>query len=124
MSERFYVATTTGFLSPTADAQHGRRVGCTAMVLDRCSLHREVWTCRSEEVGKPRGRTRNQEARRRAERVARALNAGERIPVAIEHPHGTRAAYRIDKCRCGKCRAENARMQREYQANRRARLTL
>jgi hypothetical protein len=122
--ERFYVATTTGYLTPSADgAEDRRRQGVTAMVLDRGNLHRPAYLVRSEDLRPQAGSGTTALAIERAEQTCTSLNAGGAVPnfARAGSAHGTMGCYRYLRCRCARCRAANAQKQREYKARRKAR---
>ena len=74
MSERFYVATTSGYNLTNVSSRS--REGVTAMVLDRANLHRVVTLHRSEDPGPySGGRLGRGGAIRLAEDEAARLNA-------------------------------------------------
>src|SRR4051794_22146516 len=102
--ERFYVATTTGYLQTEVSGQRAGP-GVTAMVLDRAYGHRAVVQFRSEDSRCGQSATRHAEAMRRVEVAHGALNAGRTADEALREavPHGTVESAERFGCGCARC---------------------
>lgn len=122
MQDRYYVATTFGYLDPGAGGKRNRP-HVSAMVLDRDDLHREVALYRSEYAYGGRHERSVKRAIERAERHAAMLNAGEPVNRAdvMGWKHGTQHAYQEGRCKCPECRSWKAGQSRARTARRLAR---